>query len=176
MSLDLVVPFPLGHSVGERRRPERRRLPERPTVAFVDNTKAKAATLLDAIGAALVAHQAIAGYFVYRKSLSMIPLDDAERDDLVGRADVVVSGVGDCGGCTACSVTDALRCLEAGVPAFVVVTDRFADLAESTDLTYGIDGLEHLTVDHPIWTRDADWFRRTGTALAQTISAALAAK
>jgi len=176
MSLDLVVPFPLDEpdDAAVRRSPDRRPIPALPTVAFVDNTKAKAAILLDAIGTALVAREAISDYFVYRKHLDMVPLDDAERDDLAARAHVVVTGVGDCGGCTACSVTDALRCIEAGVPAFVVVTKRFAGVAEATDAEYGVAGLEHLTVDHPIWTRDPDWFRATGAALATSVASALA--
>ncbi len=174
MTLELVVPFEIERQVAERHRPELRALPALPTVALVDNTKARAGELLAAIGAALAEQGVIGDYFVYRKSLNMIPLDDDERDNVVTRADVVISGVGDCGGCTACSVTDALRCLEEGRPAFVVVTERFTELAASTDEAYGLDGLHHLTVEHPIWTRDPEWFASTGKALATEIAEALA--
>jgi hypothetical protein len=145
----------------------------RPKVGFVDNRKARAGDLLQATGEALLATGVIETYFIHQKSLHMLPLNDGERDELLRRADVVVVGVGDCGGCTACAVTDALRCLESGTPAFVVVTDRFVDLAQSTDLAYGLDGLHHLTVEHPIWTRDADWFRSTGSSLAEAVAATL---
>jgi hypothetical protein len=103
----------------------------------------------------------------------MLPLDDAERDQVVSRADVVVAGVGDCGGCTACTVTDALRCLERGTPAFAVVTDRFVEVADSTEQAYGLAGLRRLTVDHPIWTRDHAWFDATGAAVADAIVTAV---
>lgn len=175
MSLTLVLPFP-SHDIAPPRRDERvqsqRVIPDRPVLGLIDNGKIKAGVLLTAIGDALKQRGAIGDYFLYRKG-AMVPLTDEERASIVSRADIVISGLGDCGGCTACSTTDALRCINAGVPSFMLASERFAFLVDATDREYGIAGLRRLLVEHPVWTRDEAWFAATADTLASTISAAL---
>src|SRR5262249_46035674 len=47
------------------------------------------------------------------------------------RCTTAVTGVGDCGGCTAGSVADAVRAAEDGLDAFVVVSAPFENLARA---------------------------------------------
>jgi|KBSSwiStaDraftv2_1062776.scaffolds.fasta_scaffold24960_2 hypothetical protein len=149
-----------------------RAVPETPVLGLIDNGKLKADKLLYAVGDALIARGAIERYVLYKKP-SLEPIAGDALDGLLGEAHLVVSAMGDCGGCTASSTTDALRCCEQGVPAFVVATDRFKFLVEATDDAYPIQGLNKLYVDHPIWKRDDAWFAATGEALADQVLAAL---
>ena len=166
MSVTMVVPFPRRGAAAPRRTVALRPLPERPVLALVDNGKPKAGVLLEALGRALRERGAIAHFTVYRKQ-AMVPVSDAERAALLAGADAVVSGVGDCGGCTACSVTDALRFRELGVPSAVLVTTAFTGLAAATESSYGLAGVQRLTVEHPVWNRDPEWFAERGAELAE---------
>jgi hypothetical protein len=175
MSLTLVLPFPSHDDVGpkkEERAQAQRALPDAPVLGLIDNGKIKAGVLLTAVGDVLKQRGAIGDYFLYRKG-AMVPLTDDERAGIVARADIVISGLGDCGGCTACSTTDALRCLTTGVPSFMLASERFAFLVDATDREYGIAGLRRLFVEHPVWTRDEAWFAATAETLASTIVHAL---
>lgn len=166
MTVTMLVPFARRGTATAQREVTLRRLPERPVLALIDNGKPKAGTLLEAFGSALVASGAISRYVIHRKRATL-PITAVEREALLAEAHAVVSGIGDCGGCTACSVTDALRCLDLGVPSAVVVTTAFEGLADATEASYGLAGLGRLVVDHPIWNRDAGWFADRGVELAQ---------
>jgi hypothetical protein len=126
------------------------------------------------MGESLVDECQFSSFSLYQKSVGMLPLTDDERTSFASDFDVVVTGVGDCGGCTACSVTDALLCQELGLPSFVVVTESFVQLAQSTEAEYGVSGMVRLAVDHPIWTQDQEWFTATGRSLALQVSEHLA--
>lgn|GEM_PF-1665853 len=176
MTLTVVIPFdlhpdvPLGGAGSQDMRLASVRVPKSPVVvAFVDNRKPKAGTLLRAVGDVLVEKGIIESYFVYEKR-AMVPLTDVECDEIGGRANVVISGVGDCGGCTACSVTDALRMLDRGFPAFIVATRAFETLVDATERQYGLLGMNRLYVDHPVWSRDPGWFEHAASRLEPVIT------
>ena len=124
MTVTFLDPFPKTSPASSRRSVALRDVSERPVLALIDNGKPKAARLLIAVGEALIERGVIESYFVHHKR-AMVPIDDDERAAIVRRAGVVIAGVGDCGGCTACSTTDALRLREVGVRAHVVVTEQF---------------------------------------------------
>lgn len=177
MTLTLILPFDSERSAAsEIARPAAqvplRPMPEKPRLALVDNGKVKAVTLLTAVAEALKTRGLIDDYFVESK-LPSATLSDTALDAIANEADLVISGLGDCGGCTACSTADALRCLAMGLPAFMLATEKFAFLVEATVQEYGIGGLHRLYVDHPVWSRDEAWFMETGEALAVQIAAAL---
>ena len=173
MTLTLVVPFsrrPSGapaqaSPASAPRQAARRELPARPVLGLIDNGKIKADTLLTSLGEALLARGAIADYFLHRKA-AMVPISEEERDHIGARADVVVAGLGDCGGCTACSTTDALHCIAIGIPSFMLASEKFAFLVDATDREYGLVGLERLYVEHPVWSREDGWFAEAGERLA----------
>lgn len=149
-----------------------RPLPEKPVIGLIDNGKHKAKLLLTCVGDALVASGAAERYVIHSKR-SFEPIDAPTLEKMLAEAHVVISAVGDCGGCTASSTTDALRGREQGVPAFVIATTKFKFLVEATDSTYAIGGLNKLYVEHPIWSRDDAWFAATGKAIADEVLAVL---
>ena len=150
---------------------ERHPVPPGAVLGLVDNTKARAADLLHAIGRALVARGVVADYFLVRKPTPSRVVADDERARLLADADVIVSGVGDCGNCTSCSVGDAALGLDHGKPAAVIVTTEFVRLSEVTRDHTGAFGLDIVAVEHPIWTRDDAWFDATAAVVADDLAA-----
>jgi hypothetical protein len=163
--MTLIIMDPFVASQAETGARDARPIPSRPSVVLMSNGKPFAREMLEAIGSALQDRDAIAGYEILEKT-AMVVVDDTTRDDILARADVVVSGVGDCGGCTACSTTDALIFRREGALSFVVATESFRYIVDGTENEFGVEGLQKLYVEHPIWTRDAAWFSQTGSMLA----------
>lgn len=182
MSIKLVLPFDQHRLAGaqvepavERRASSTLELPENAVLALINNGKNKADVLLQAIARNLQARGLIAEFFMHSKKPSD-SITDAERDAIVARADMVISGVGDCGGCTACSTSDAIRCMVRGVPAFMLATTKFAFLVEAADREYGVEGLNRLFVEHPVWSRSDAWLDAAASQLAdEIVSLAVAA-
>jgi hypothetical protein len=68
-------------------------------------------------------------------------------------------------------VHDAIIMQQQAIPAVVVVTDVFGDLARRCAENLGVPGLEPVVVPHPIYTRDDAWIR---AVTEQTLDAVLA--
>jgi len=145
-------------------------LPHNAVLGLIVNGKTKADVLLEAVARNLKQRGVIADYFMHSKKPSD-SISDSQRDALVDRADLVISGVGDCGGCTALSTSDAIRCLMKGVPAFVIATTKFAFLVEAADREYGVAGLARLFVEHPVWSRSDAWLEAEAARLTDRIVA-----
>lgn len=84
----------------------------------------------------------------------------AEYDELLGRSDALICGLGNCGSCTAATVTDALRGLTLDLPTVTVVTEQFQQLAQVLAEDGGRPGLRVLALPHPLSQRPADEVRR----------------
>ena len=54
----------------------------------------------------------------------------AEYEAMIGSADLLVSGLGNCGSCTAWTIRDALSGMAAGIPTAAVATEHFLPLAK----------------------------------------------
>lgn len=95
--IEIILPAPLHQKVGPMVSNARswKRLPERPVLGLIDNGKACAADILEAIGRHLVARGVAASHFVWRKPSAARPITSAERSDMLARAHVIVSGIGD---------------------------------------------------------------------------------
>ena len=70
-------------------------LPKAPVVGLIDNTKSRASDLLNAIGRSLVGRGAASSYFVWSKADAAHSITTEQRAELLARAHVIVSGVGD---------------------------------------------------------------------------------
>jgi hypothetical protein len=150
-----------------------KRLPARPTVGMIDNTKTGAAEFLDTLGRCLVRRGVAGDYFVWKKASSNHRITAEERSVKLGRAHVIISGIGDCGSCTSCSLGDALSFSREGTPATVVVSTPFERLAKFTAATNGASGFEIMVVDHPVWTRDQAWMDAEAERLADRVVSVL---
>ncbi len=172
MTLQMVVPFDYRQGVAARAI-DRRPPAQRPVLGLVDNGKIRAKDLLVALADELVGRADVCDPFVYTKS-DPVPLRPEQVEAVVDRAGVVIVGVGDCGGCSSSSAIDALKFVERGIPTAVVATTPFQYVVDAVQRRLGLEGLSCLYVDHPIWTRDAEWFQANAQRLAAAFSTYLA--
>lgn len=97
MSIDVILPAPMAkHAVRrETVRHTWNALPAKPVIGLIDNAKARAGDLLDALGRNLVRRGFAASYFVLKKYSPSVAITQEQRAELLARAHVIVSGVGD---------------------------------------------------------------------------------
>jgi hypothetical protein len=172
VTIEMVVPFRYEIAVSQIESELSQDLPKTVIVGFVDNGKLRAKDLLAAVGDSLVRTGVIESFFTFSKKGSLV-VSAAEVDDVLRSANVVISGVGDCGGCSSTATIDALKFLDRGIPSFVLASRPFEYVVDATDRQQSVAGLRRLFVDHPIWTREIEWFESNGERLADEIRRAL---
>ncbi|MGO1770466.1 MAG: UGSC family (seleno)protein [Microbacterium sp.] len=124
-------------------------------IGLLDNTKHNAMLFLQEVGRLLV-EEAGAGEvsIVETKKSFSIPVDDEIIGRYKGTADVVVTGVGDCGSCSAAAVADGINFEKAGLPAAVVLTDAFTTTGRTMAGVQGSPDYEWITTQHPVAVLD----------------------
>ena len=75
---------------------------------------------------------------------------------VVAEADLVITGMADCGSCTAYSVHDTIEFEKVGRPAVVVTTTRFEPITETLASNFGLPGIRRLVLPHPVGGTDPD--------------------
>lgn|GEM_PF-2596793 len=63
---------------------------------------------------------------------------DRILDSVASEVDVAIVGLANCGSCTAWSVHDQIALIKRGIPAYVVVTERFVGLAKASRRSNGV--------------------------------------
>lgn len=126
-------------------------------VGLLDNTKQNAARLLAEVGALLVAQHGAAGVTLLRtKAAFALPVPDELVAEYARSCDVVVTGVGDCGSCSASAVADGVLFEHAGLPAAVICSDAFTATADAMAELRGAAGYRYVTTAHPVAVLTAD--------------------
>jgi hypothetical protein len=72
-----------------------RKPPAKPVMGFIDNTKTRAADLMNAVGRELKRRGVIDSHFVHQKPDAAHSIPPDVRADLMARGHVFVSGIGD---------------------------------------------------------------------------------
>jgi hypothetical protein len=120
-------------------------------IGLLENTKQNADLLLAELGALLVSeHGAAEVALVRTKQAFALPAPDELIAEFAGHCDVVVTGVGDCGSCSASAVADGVLFEAAGVPAAVVCSDAFVTTANAMAQLRGAPGYAYATTAHPV--------------------------
>ena len=135
---------------------------------LVDNGKPRARDLLGMLAEELQRLLPIGSVELVSKPSAASPLADEEAAEIATRVDLVVTGLGDCGACSACSLHDALLFERAGVPATVLITDVFVAHVARFAVNLGAPGYHNLVVPHPAATKSDDELRR----LARSVTSA----
>lgn len=144
-------------------------LPERPTVGLIANGKPLAKELLGALTEAFSQRVGREVDVVLVEKISAgHQLEDDRADTLAQTADVVISGLGDCGACSTCSLYDAVMLEQRGVPATVLITEPFQSLIASLAAKLGAPGYHSLSVAHPIWGKDEAELRVLAESIVDT--------
>lgn len=127
---------------------------------LIDNGKAKAKDLLGYVGDELRARLPIGSVEIVSKPSAGYPLEDERVRELAQDCDLVVTGLGDCGACSACSLQDAILFEREGVPATVLITEVFVANVARFSETLGLPGYHSLVVPHPAATKSDEQLRR----------------
>ncbi len=152
--------------------------PRRPDLAglrvgLLNNTKHNAALLLAEIGDLLAADHSMSVTIAETKPnfAAPAPADLVER--FRRECDVVLTGVGDCGSCSASAVADGIVFEQAGMPAAVICSDAFAVTASAMAELRGARGYQYILTEHPVAVLDADQVRQRAKRLAPEVVAML---
>jgi hypothetical protein len=140
-------------------------------VGLLENTKQNAALLLDEVGKLLVAeHGAAAVTMVRTKQAFALPAPDELVAEYARECDVVVTGVGDCGSCSASAVADGVGFERAGLPAAVICSDAFRATADAMAALRGAPGYRYLTTPHPVAVLTPEQVRERAEQLADAVA------
>lgn len=145
-------------------------------IGLLDNTKHNAALLLREIGHLLVSeHGAAEVTEVQTKQVFSLPVPDDVVAAYLNECDVVVTGVGDCGSCSAASTADGIVFERSGLPAAVICTDAFVITANKMAEMRGEPGYRYVVTDHPVAVLTEDQIRQRAKKLLPEVIALLTA-
>jgi hypothetical protein len=100
-----------------------------------------------------------------------IPMARDIFERLIDETDIVLTGLADCGSCTAYSVSDAIELEKVGKPAVVVTTTRFEPIAVTLSASFGLADVRKLVLPHPLGGTDEPTLQRwVDDAAARTIA------
>lgn len=142
-------------------------------IGLLENTKQNAALLLDEVGKLLMAEHGATVTLVRTKQAFALPAPDELVAEYVRECDVVVTGVGDCGSCSASAVADGVGFERAGVPTAVICSDAFGATADAMASLRGAPGYRYLTTPHPVAILGPDQVRERAAQLAAGVAALL---
>jgi hypothetical protein len=124
-------------------------------VGYLDNGKPNSDRFLQLLSAKLREDGVRDAVWARKPSIGRVASDEM-LDDLAGRCDVVVTGVGDCAGCCSCTVRDAVALERRSVPAFVVCTSELVTTARIAARAAGVPDLPLTVIDHPLGSLTGD--------------------
>jgi hypothetical protein len=119
-------------------------------VGLLINTKQNAAPFLHEVGRLLVENYGVASVTHRTKLNFAVPESDTVIKEMAASADVIVTGVGDCGSCSAAAAADGVVFEAAGLPTAVIVTTSFRATTEAMAELRGAPGFPYATTEHPV--------------------------
>jgi hypothetical protein len=131
------------------RAPRRRNL-RGVTVGLLVNTKQNAAPFLDEVGRLLIAEHGATGTMARTKVNFAAPAPDDLVKEMTTSCDVIITGIGDCGSCSASAVADGIAFEVAGLPAAAICSDAFRVTADAMAELRGAPGYRYATTPHPV--------------------------
>lgn len=119
-------------------------------VGLLVTTKQNADVFLEEVGRLLVDREGAASVLMRRKTSVAEPAAEELVDELAGECDVIVTGVGDCGSCSASAVADGVIFENRGIPAAVICSDAFTATSDAMARLQGAPGYAYVTTPHPV--------------------------
>ena len=142
-------------------------------VGLLINTKQNAAPFLHEVGRLLVENYGVASVTHRTKLNFAVPESDEVIKELAADADVVVTGVGDCGSCSAAAAADGVVCEAAGLPTAVIVTESFRATTEAMAELRGAPGFPYATTAHPVAALEEDQVKERAAGVLGDVVALL---
>ena len=152
------MPYPILDPTGTTTtatRPKPPRAPRRrdlrgATVGLLVNTKQNAAPFLDEVGRLLVAEHGAKATMARTKVNFAAPAPGELIKEMTTGCDVIITGIGDCGSCSASAVADGIAFEAAGLPAAAICSDAFRVTADAMAELRGVPGYRYATTPHPV--------------------------
>lgn len=119
-------------------------------VGLLINTKQNAAPFLQEVGRLLVERYGVSSVTERTKRNFAVAEPEEVIKEMAAAADVIVTGVGDCGSCSAAAAADGVASEAAGLPTAVIVTDAFRATTEAMAQLRGAPGFPYATTEHPV--------------------------
>jgi hypothetical protein len=142
-------------------------------LGLLANTKRNAEQFLADVGTLLADEYGIQVVLARKKPNIVETAPEPIMAELGEQCDIVVTGVGDCGSCSASAVADGLLLEQAGVPAVVICSDAFTVSADAMAYLRGAPGYRYVTTPHPVANLTADGVRSRAAAAVPAIVALL---
>ena len=133
-------------------------------LGLLANTKNNAEQFLDEVGRLIAEQHGVTTVVARKKPDITNTAPEPILDDLRVGCDIVVTGVGDCGSCSASAVADGIVLEQAGIPAVVICTDAFIASADAMAGLRGAPGYRYLTIPHPLANLTPDGVRDRAAA------------
>jgi len=141
-------------------------------VGLLINTKQNARPFLEEVGRLLTERYGVS--VTERTKLNFaVPEPDEVIKELAAEADVVITGVGDCGSCSAAAAADGVVLEAAGLPAAVIVTDSFRATADAMAELRGAAGYKYATTAHPVAVLGEDQVKERAAQVLDAVVALL---
>jgi hypothetical protein len=119
-------------------------------VGLLINTKQNARPFLEEVGRLLREEHGVASVTDRTKLNFAVPEPEEVIKELAATVDVVVTGVGDCGSCSAAAAADSVVLESAGLPVAAIITDSFRATVEKMAELRGASDFRYATTAHPV--------------------------
>lgn len=143
------------------------------TVVLLDNSKHNAGELLQRVRTAVDAAVPGISWHVERKEGAFRPVSDEISQRIRERADLVITGNGDCG-CASWSSGDTAKFEKEGIPVVLLVTTPFVALAQHLTRSAGVADARIVEVPHPVGGLTSDALNERVDAVKDTVIKLLA--
>ena len=143
-------------------------------IGLLENGKQNARPLLEEIAGVLRERYAVGEATIRRKDVFAAPAPPELVDEMSARCDVVITGVGDCGSCSASAVADGILFERHGTPAAVICSDAFRTTAGAMAEVQGAPGYDYITTPHPVAGLGPEEIHERAEAVAAEVAKLLA--
>ncbi|MFD2419346.1 UGSC family (seleno)protein [Amycolatopsis pigmentata] len=120
------------------------------TIGLLENTKQNAALFLEELGKLLRERHGVATTVARTKTNFAMPVSAELMRELADACDAVITGVGDCGSCSASAVADGVAFERQGIPAAVICSDAFTVTADAMAELREAKGYRYAKTAHPV--------------------------
>jgi hypothetical protein len=145
------------------------------TVGLLVNTKQNAAPFLDEVGRLLIERYGAAGTMTRSKVNFAAPAPEDLVKEMTAGCDVLITGIGDCGSCSASAVADGIAFETAGLPAAAICSDAFRVTADAMADLRGASGYQYATTPHPVAVLTPDQVKERAAQVLDDVIALLVA-
>jgi hypothetical protein len=145
------------------------------TVGLLENGKQNARLFLEEVAAMLRDAYGIADVKLRHKEVFSAAEPPEIIDEISAACDVVVTGVGDCGSCSAAAIADGVQFERHGTPAAVICSEAFVATADAMAQVQEAPGYHYVTTPHPVAGLTPQQVRERAERVAGEIAKVLAA-